>query len=152
AHNALKQALLGTSAVVGVSATTANVGLHGQGGLGKTVVAQGVVGDEQVRRAFPDGVYWITVGQQPRLEPLQASLAEWCGERVPVEDVGTGTRLLRERLRGKACLVVLDDVWQLAHARAFDVLDGGSRLLVTTRDRSILTALGARDMRLDALP
>ena len=61
------------------------------------------------------------------------------------------SRLLRERLTGRACLVVLDDVWQLAHARAFDVLEGVGRLLVTTRDRSILTALGARDLRLGGL-
>jgi hypothetical protein len=151
-QEALKQALLGRSAVVGVSASAARVGLHGQGGLGKTVVAQAVARNEEVRRAFPDGIYWITVGQQPRLESLQAQLAEWCGERVSVEDVATGTRVLGEHLRGKVCLVVLDDVWQFAHAKVFDVLDGGSRLLVTTRDRSILTALAARDVHLDALP
>ena len=58
---------------------------------------------------------------------------------------------MRERLRGKACLVVLDDVWELAHAKPFDVVEGASKLLVTTRDRSILTALGARDIRIDAL-
>jgi WD40 domain-containing protein/ATP dependent DNA ligase-like protein len=42
-------------------------------------------------------------------------------------------------------------VWQLAHARAFDVLEGSSRLLITTRDRSILTAVGARDLRLEGV-
>jgi len=32
-------------------------------------------------------------------------------------------------------------MWQLIHAKAFDVLHGRSRLLVTTRDRSMMTAL-----------
>lgn len=149
AHDSLKQALLGASAVVGVSSS---VGLHGQGGLGKTVVAQGALADKDVRRAYPDGIYWLSLGQQPHLELLQSSLAAWCGKPVQIRDVAAGTRLLRDRLQGKSCLLILDDVWQLAHAKAFDVLDGRARLLVTTRDRSILTALGANEMRLSVMP
>ena len=45
--------------------------------------------------------------------------------------------------------LILDDVWQLVHVKAFDVLDVRSRLLVTTRDRRIITALGAQDIWLD---
>jgi WD40 repeat protein len=151
-HEELKRAVLGRAAVVGLSAADARIGLHGQGGIGKTVVAMGVALDEEVRRAFPDGVYWLTLGQQPRLESLQESLAAGFGERTPIDDITVGIRLLRERLKGKACLLVLDDVWQLVHAKAFDVLDPRSRLLVTTRDSSLLTALGARHLRIDALP
>jgi WD40 repeat protein len=151
-HDELKRAVLGSFAVVGVSAGDSRIGLHGQGGIGKTVVAMGVACDEEVRRAFPDGVYWLTLGQQPRLESLQSLLASYFGDRQPIDDIGAGIRLLRERLQGKACLLVLDDVWQLVHAKAFDVLDSRSRLLVTTRDSSVLTALGARHLRVDALP
>jgi hypothetical protein len=152
AHDQLKRALLGTSSVVGVSARAGSVGVHGQGGLGKTVIAQAVVSDEDVRRAFPNGVFWVTLGQQPRLEALQMTLAAWCGNDVSIAEVAAGTRVLQETFREKACLVVLDDVWQFAHAKAFDVLEGASRLLVTTRDRSLLTALGARNVRLETLP
>ena len=151
-HEELKRAVLGRAAVVGLSAADARIGLHGQGGIGKTVVAMGVAWDEDVRRAFPDGVYWLTLGQQPRLESLQASLAAYFGERTPIDDINVGIRLLRERLHGKRCLLVLDDVWQLVHAKAFDVVHPRSRLLVTTRDSSLLTALGARHLRVDALP
>jgi WD40 repeat protein len=152
AHEALKSAILGPSAVVGVSAAVSTIGLHGQGGIGKTVVAMGVAVDEQVRRAFPDGVYWLTLGQHPRLESLQASLAAHFGDRPQVDDVAAGIRLLRERLQDAACLLVLDDVWQLVHAKAFDVLAARSRLVVTTRDSSLLTALGAQYLPVDALP
>jgi WD40 repeat protein len=151
-HEALKRAVLGVSAVVGVAGVDSRFGLHGQGGIGKTVLAMGLVTDEEVRRAFPDGIYWLTLGQQPPLESLQASLAEYFGERRHVDDVATGIRVLRDRLQGKACLLVLDDVWQLVHAKAFDVLDAQSRLVVTTRDSSVLTALGARHLAVDALP
>ena len=152
AHEALKSAVLGQVAVVGVSAAVSTIGLHGQGGIGKTVVAMGVAVDEQVRRAFPDGVYWLTLGQHPRLESLQASLAAHFGDHPQVDDVAAGIRLLRERLHDTACLLVLDDVWQLVHAKAFDVLGARSRLVVTTRDSSLLTALGAHYLAVDALP
>lgn len=152
AHDALKSAILGASAVVGVAAAVMPVGLHGQGGIGKTVVAMGVAVDEEVRRAFPDGVYWLTLGQHPRLESLQAALAARFGGRPHVEDVAAGIRMLRERLQDKAILLVLDDVWQLVHAKAFDVLAARSRLIVTTRDGSVLTALGAQQLPIDALP
>jgi hypothetical protein len=50
------------------------VGLFGQGGLGKTVAAIDLVHDEAVRRAFPDGIHWLTLGQNPDLAGLQSGL------------------------------------------------------------------------------
>jgi WD40 repeat protein len=152
AHELVKTALLGPSAVVGVSAGVASVGVHGQGGLGKTVIAQAMAHDDEVLRAFPDGIFWVTVGQEPRLETLQADLAEWVGRPASIDNVASGARHLRDAFLGRACLVIVDDVWHFAHAKAFDVLKGASRLLVTTRDPGILTALGARDVRLGTLP
>src|SRR6185436_14625460 len=96
----LKRALLGATAVVGLSAGVARVGVHGQGGLGKSVLAMSIAHDEEVRRTFPDGVFWIPIGQQPPLELLQAELAEHFGRRPTIADVGAGARLLRERLTG----------------------------------------------------
>ena len=151
-HDAVKTALLGRQAVVGVSARAPSVEVHGEGGRGKTVIAQAIAQDDEITRAFPDGIFWVTVGQHPRLESLQSELAMAVGSPVPIENVPNGIRALRESFRGRSCLVILDDVWQFAHAKAFDVLDGSARLLVTTRDRTILTALGAHDVRLEGLP
>ena len=33
------------------------------GGIGKTELAINLVNDEVVRRAFPDGIFWLTLGQ-----------------------------------------------------------------------------------------
>jgi NB-ARC domain/APAF-1 helical domain/Apoptotic protease-activating factor 1-like, winged-helix domain len=54
-------------------------------------------------------------------------------------------------LEGKACLLVLDDLWHREDAELFDVLGARSRLLVTTRDADLLVALGARELPLDVL-
>src|SRR2546423_1777348 len=46
-----------------LSGVAARVGLHGMGGIGKSVLAAAAARDRRVREAFPDGVVWVTVGQ-----------------------------------------------------------------------------------------
>jgi hypothetical protein len=40
------------------------LGLYGQGGIGKTVLAAALARDDELRRHFPDGVYWIALGER----------------------------------------------------------------------------------------
>lgn len=135
----LKRALLeGPNGAVGI------VGIQGLGGIGKSVLATALTRDEEVRRAFPDGVYFVAFGQSPELTRLQNALAAELG----VPDAGitepfAGRDRLRELLHSKACLLILDDLWQHEHALPFEVLGPRSRSLVTTRDAQILRALGA---------
>jgi hypothetical protein len=39
--------------------------LAGAGGFGKTTLAKAICHDEQVQAAFPDGVLWVEIGQEP---------------------------------------------------------------------------------------
>ena len=48
-------------------------------------------------------------------------------------------------------LLVLDDVWDVAHAGPLDVIGAPGALLITTRNRQVLTGLSARDCSLDVL-
>lgn len=48
--------------------------LHGMGSIGKSVMARALCEDSAVQAAFPDGILWATVGQQPDLIPR---LREW---------------------------------------------------------------------------
>ena len=154
----LKQALLGTAhAAVGIAAAVpqadqARLGLHGMGGIGKTVLAIDLAGDDDIRRAFPDGVFWLTLGQAPDPLALQAALIRFVtGKAEAVATVAEGRDRLRARLDGRACLLVLDDLWRIDDARAFDVLGPRSRLLTTTRNADLLVALGAATRSLDVL-
>lgn len=132
--------------------TNVRVGLQGMGGIGKTELAVYTVNDPEVRHAFPDGVYWTSLGQEPAVESLQSSLLnQITGERVTVESRSEGAMLLREALRGRQALLVVDDVWSNRDALAFDVANEQSRMLVTTRDATVLTALGAEELTLEVL-
>jgi hypothetical protein len=136
----LKEAVLGaTSQAVGITGAGGRVGLHGMGGIGKTVLAIDLVNDDEVRRAFPDGIFWLTLGQSIEPTKLQSELAGFVsGEAKAFATANEGGDQLRRLLEGKSCLLVLDDLWRPRDAEPFDVLGPRSRLLVTTRDADLL--------------
>ncbi len=115
----LRAAVLGAAdGVVGV--TGAALGLHGQGGIGKTVLAAALARDEAVRRHFPDGVYWVTVGERGDLVAAQIGLLDRLGAAHPeLRSAAQGRGLLRQALADRRCLLVVDDVWSAAAAAAF---------------------------------
>jgi len=135
-----------------VTGTTRKVGLQGMGGIGKSVLAAVLARDDEVRHVFSDGVLWVTISREPALTLRQSQLAETLGDSPrSFEDVQQGRARLSELLADKACLLILDDVWQAKHAEAFDALGPRCRMLITTRDAGLITALGAAEHRLDVL-
>jgi WD40 repeat protein len=152
----LKQAVLGsTQHAVGITGMTpkgARIGLQGMGGIGKTVLAIDLVNDDEVRRAFHDGIFWLTLGQSIQPLQLQGELVAYIGgEGRTFATVNEARDRLQQLFEGKACLLVLDDLWHREDAEPFDALGERSRLLVTTRDADLLVSLGARELPLDVL-
>ena len=54
--------------------TSRELGVHGGGGLGKSVLAQLVCSHPRVRYRFPDGLLWLAIGQTPRVVETQQRL------------------------------------------------------------------------------
>ena len=128
----LKQAVLaGTGRAVGIIGATPQgerVGLHGMGGIGKTALAIDLVNDDEVRRAFPDGIFWLTLGQTIEPLRLQGELAAYiAGEAKAFATVNEARDQLRQLFDGRSCLLVLDDLWRPQDAEPFDVLGPRSR-------------------------
>ena len=125
----------GTGNPVAISTT-----LHGAGGYGKTTLAAALCRDERVIEAYDDGILWATLGQTPNLLGELGKLYEaFSGERPEFADVGEASRKLAEKLDGRNCLLVIDDVWQSAHLEPF--LSGGKAScarLITTRIPSVV--------------
>ena len=122
------------------------------GGIGKSVLAAALARDDEVRTAFPDGVFWLTFGREVDPRTRQAELVRALGEAAPAFDSWRdGRAYLSELTAARACLVILDDVWREEHAEAFTRLGDGCRLLVTTRDRAVLEKIAAAEHRLDVL-
>jgi transcriptional regulator with XRE-family HTH domain len=126
--------------------------IHGMGGVGKSTLAAALAHDAEIEQRFPDGILWITLYQQ--LNPL-AALSTWIqalGDYTfrPI-NVEAASAHLRTLLRDKTSLLVVDDAWDVAQARAF--LVGGSRckVLFTTREALIAKAIGASLYTLDVM-
>ena len=135
-----------------VGITTA---LRGAGGFGKTTLAQRLSFEPAVRRGFPDGILWVTMGEQVseagRLGRVLDLLRWWSNAEPPAfTEVGPASAELRRRLAGQRVLVVVDDVWQSADLVPFQGLGAGAAVLVTTRDRSTLPC-DCQDIEVDAM-
>jgi WD40 repeat protein len=143
--------LTGTARRVAVTGA-GRVGMHGMGGIGKTVLAAALGSDVTVRSAFPDGVYWLTVGQKPDLLGLQNKLvAQLTGSRRSRTTVQDAKDELREALERRRALIILDDVWSAEAADAFCVDSETARFVITTRDSDVMIGVGAVERRIGVL-
>ena len=127
--------------------------LHGMAGVGKSVLAAAFARSTEVRRAFSDGVFWLRIGPRPdwstALATLRASLP---GGTALGWDLDSARSRLAPLLEGRSCLIVLDDLWDVTHAEPFTSAMGPRcRVLVTSRDGGLVTALGAVPVPLDLL-
>jgi WD40 repeat protein len=126
--------------------------LKGAGGYGKTVLARAICHDRRIRERFRDGIFWVTLGENPdllvALTKLYQALTDSTHTFVDKEQAAKG---LAQEWQGKRCLAVIDDVWNQAHLRPFlpQKKDTYS-LLVTTRDSGTLPS-GSLKVDVDAM-
>ncbi|WP_170990865.1 NB-ARC domain-containing protein [Herbidospora galbida] len=127
------------------------VGVQGAGGMGKTVLATALARDPTVRRAFPDGVYWIMLGERPDPVATQVGLARLLGLQGGFRNEVDGRATLREALSGQRVLLVIDDVWSAAAAEALLVTGAEGRTVLTTRHPLVLARLHTPAFALERL-
>ena len=148
----LKQKLLAGGPNVGITGQSSAVGVQGMGGIGKTVLAMALAHDLEVRRAFPDGIFWLTVGQKPNVLDLQnLLLRQLNGSQQTFTTQQEAKDTLREKLKDRRILVMLDDIWTVEDGDAFWINAPPVRFLITTRNKEILVGLDAEVHRLGVL-
>ncbi|MEM9007884.1 MAG: NB-ARC domain-containing protein, partial [Cyanobacteria bacterium P01_F01_bin.86] len=117
--------------------------IAGLGGLGKSVLATALVLDKEVQSRFSDGILWVTLGQKPDLLPM---LGDWIQEldksreSFSANTLEAASQYLGNLLIERQMLLVVDDVWNSAHAEWFRVGGPSCRVLVTTREALIAGA------------
>src|ERR1035438_569475 len=120
------------------------------GGAGKSALAAALA--NQVQDVFPDGIYWLTIGQHPTLLDLQNQLyRDVTGETETLISAQQAKSALGSALGGLRALVVLDDVWDVNDAAAFVIDSPQLCILITTRNSEILVGLGAAEHQLGVL-
>lgn len=122
----------------GSQAVALTTGLVGAGGFGKTMLAARACQDRTVRRRFPGGVCWVTVGRDVDGEGLAQRISEavWNlgGEGRTFASVEEAGRALAGALAARRrMLLVADDLWTGGQLAPFVTAGQAGRLLVTTR-------------------
>lgn len=114
----------------------ATIALHGTGGYGKTMLAKAMCHDDNIRQAFDDGILWVTLGESPGdLTEYVIDLVEvLSGERPGFAGIDAAETRLVQLLADRDILMVIDDVWNVAHLKPF--IRGGARCarIITTRN------------------
>lgn len=133
----LKTNLLEKRSDKNIAITTA---LRGAGGYGKTTLANALCHDKDIINEFPDGIFWVTLGEEPQnLNGIIEDLIYFIShKKLRFENIDASTLYLKNILVDKKLLLVIDDVWNEAHLKPF--LQGGTKCarLITTRDDATL--------------
>ncbi|XP_058722613.1 disease resistance protein RPV1-like isoform X2 [Vicia villosa] len=122
------------------------VGLYGTGGLGKSTLAKAIynlIADQFEGLCFLHNVRENST--KNNLKHLQEELLlKTIGLEVKLGDVSEGVPIIKERLCGKKILLILDDVDNIKQlqvlAGGLDWFGRGTRVIVTTRDKYLLTS------------
>jgi len=140
---------------VGITGVSRAVGLQGMGGIGKSILATAIAHDNQIQNAFHDGIIWIKLGQttdNANIVNTQNYILECLDELVTnLQTPQQGKALLNKLLADKKILLILDDIWDIKQARAFDISATSSKLLITTRHTKVLKALDAEKYQIGVL-
>ncbi|GKV22769.1 hypothetical protein SLEP1_g32598 [Rubroshorea leprosula] len=131
------------------------LGLHGMGGIGKTTLAKALynklLGHEFECRSFISNVRECSAKvdgllslQSKLIDDLQTKLDGNCSYRIvqPANSVNANKQAIRRIIGEKKVLVVLDDVGDISQLNALSAeiayYSGGSRIIITTRDKELL--------------
>ncbi|KAM3258838.1 hypothetical protein ACQJBY_050553 [Aegilops geniculata] len=135
------------------------IGIHGIGGSGKSTLSQLVCAREEKDGHF-NLVMWVHVSQDFSVDTIfrqmsEAATSTTCPQFNNLDALQTN---LEKELNGKRFLLVLDDVWyNNRDVRQYEKLqqilsplnagEAGSKILVTSRTKDALIALGAAEQR-----
>ncbi|KAG5578420.1 hypothetical protein H5410_058554 [Solanum commersonii] len=139
------------------------VPIVGMGGLGKTTLAKAVYNDAKVSEAFKADHFglkaWYCVSEPYDALRITKGLLQEIGSFDSKDDNNLNQLQvkLKESLKGKKFLIVLDDVWNDNYNEWDDLrklfVEGrvGSKIIVTTRKESVALIMGNEKISMDNL-
>ncbi|XP_065616538.1 TMV resistance protein N [Quercus suber] len=126
------------------------IGIHGMGGIGKTTIAKAVY--NRIAYRFEGSCFLDNIREHSRtndgiIQLQETLLHDISGDKkLKVSNIHKGIQVIIDRLRLKRVLLILDDVDKSNQIDYLldkcDWFAPGSRIIITTRDKHVLTAFG----------
>lgn len=111
--------------------------IQGYPGVGKTTLVKKIAHDPEMRREFPDGILWINIGHDPKINDELNELADSLRLSLSSNKPHEMQKEIQRKLRGRRVLLIIDDVWNPEHGKYFDVTSNEGAILFTTRLNSV---------------
>ncbi|XP_058721832.1 putative disease resistance protein At3g14460 [Vicia villosa] len=123
----------------------------GLGGMGKTTLARLVYNDNKVQKCF-ELKAWVYVSNPFDITRLTKEILEQFNSSPNSESLEILQRQLQQKVTGKKCLLVLDDIWN-ANEKSWNHLltpfnkgSSGSKIIVTTRNKDDALAMESAEL------
>lgn len=121
--------------------------LYGPAGIGKTTLIQLLGQEADIQAAFPDGLFWVTLGRQVTDFDLRARLRSWVEQldgltRQAAPTLETLKKTLAGLFQERAALLVVDDVWRPEQVDLFRIAAPRCCLLLATHDAELAQKSG----------
>ncbi|MCA9915832.1 MAG: hypothetical protein KC496_20900, partial [Anaerolineae bacterium] len=120
----------------------ANLVIQGLPGVGKSTIMAHLAHDADLNAAFPDGILWTSLGENP---DILAKLRTWATALALVETQNVTIEALSvqisAKLKDKRVLLLIDDVWQVEHSKPFRVGGSESTAVFSSRLKDVARAL-----------
>ncbi|MFS7926202.1 putative P-loop containing nucleoside triphosphate hydrolase [Helianthus anomalus] len=122
------------------------VPIIGMGGVGKTTLAR-LVYDEQLVKDHFDLKAWVCVSDEFDTFRISKEIFQSMANKE-VSDFNQLQEALKDHVKGKKFLLVLDDIWSESYqdwetlVRPLYTCDPGSKIIITTRKDKLLKKLG----------
>jgi len=127
----------------------ANLVIQGLPGVGKSTVAAKLAHDSDIHRAFPDGILWTSLGEEPEiLSKLQAWAKALDISQRTSENANDLSARIGSVLKGKQVLLIVDDIWQIEHSRYFRIGSNESSIVFTSRLNDVALSLSSSQLDL----
>lgn len=127
--------------------------IHGPHGAGKTTLVAALSHDADILAEFPDGVLWVSLGEEGDTQHAQAAWGQVLGNDLShLPDTNSRAAELRALMMDRRCLLVIDDVVSVQQVKALNVGGVGCVRLITTRQADEITyAFKARRFAVDKM-
>ena len=131
--------------------TIALTSVQGMGGIGKTVLVQALCEDPRVKAAFPDGIFWQSIGKESAYKMADRLRAVCLALNGNCEFSRSEADHYQLLMRDKRALLIVDDVWSAGDIQPWLATAPGSRVLFTTRNQEIAAGVGAKEYEVELL-